>query len=136
MAEATISSKNQIVIPREAREALQVKAGDKILVVARGKRVLGLGKPKSHHAAIRGLAACDFQARRFGANSADQRLQRLAEDLRVMIDVLWMGGGRHQGHVVEGRQQNATIHGVEVHEALQFEVHGVVSLGAGARAIA
>ena len=55
MAEATISSKNQIVIPREAREALQVKAGDKILVVARGKRVLVLEKPKSHHAAIRGL---------------------------------------------------------------------------------
>jgi AbrB family looped-hinge helix DNA binding protein len=56
MAEATISSKNQIVIPREAREALQLKAGDKILVVSRGERVLVLQKPKSPRAAIRGLA--------------------------------------------------------------------------------
>ena len=56
MAEATLSSKNQIVIPREARAALQLRAGDKILVVIRGARVLVLQKPKSHHAAIRGLA--------------------------------------------------------------------------------
>ena len=56
MTEATLSTKNQIVIPREAREALQVKAGDKLLVVVRGERVIVLQKPKSHHAAIRGLA--------------------------------------------------------------------------------
>ena len=34
MTEATLSSKNQIVIPREAREALRVKAGDRLLAVA------------------------------------------------------------------------------------------------------
>ena len=56
MTEATLSTKNQIVIPREARAALQVKAGDKLLVVVRGERVIVLQKPKSHHAAIRGLA--------------------------------------------------------------------------------
>ena len=56
MTEATISTKNQIVIPREARKALQVKAGDKLLVVVRGQKVIVLQKPKSHHAAIRGLA--------------------------------------------------------------------------------
>ena len=56
MAEATLSAKNQIVIPREAREALQVKPGDKLVVVVRGERVIVLQKPKSHHAAIRGLA--------------------------------------------------------------------------------
>jgi len=56
MAEATISTKNQIVIPREAREALGVKPGDRILVVVRGDRVIVLQKPKPHHAAIRGLA--------------------------------------------------------------------------------
>jgi AbrB family looped-hinge helix DNA binding protein len=56
MAEATISSKNQIVIPREAREALQLKSGDKVFVVVRGNRVLMLQKPASHRAAIRGLA--------------------------------------------------------------------------------
>jgi AbrB family looped-hinge helix DNA binding protein len=56
MVEATISTKNQIVIPREAREALGVKPGDRILVVVRGDRVIVLQKPNSHHAAIRGLA--------------------------------------------------------------------------------
>lgn len=56
MPEAKLSTKNQIVIPREARQALRVKPGDKILVVVRGERVLVLQKPKSHHSAIRGLA--------------------------------------------------------------------------------
>jgi AbrB family looped-hinge helix DNA binding protein len=57
MTEATLSAKNQIVIPREAREALGLKPGDKILVVVRsGGKVLVLEKPKSYHAAIRGLA--------------------------------------------------------------------------------
>ena len=55
MAEATLSSKNQIVVPREAREALGLKAGDRLLVVTRGKRVIVLQKPESPHAAIRGL---------------------------------------------------------------------------------
>ena len=56
MAQATLSAKNQIVIPREAREALQVKPGDKLVVVVRGDRVIVLQKPKSPHAAIRGAA--------------------------------------------------------------------------------
>jgi AbrB family looped-hinge helix DNA binding protein len=55
MTEATLSAKNQIVIPREAREALGMKPGDKIRVAVRGKRVIILEKPQSHHAAIRGL---------------------------------------------------------------------------------
>jgi AbrB family looped-hinge helix DNA binding protein len=55
MAEATLSSKNQIVIPREAREALDLKPGDKLLVLVRGGNVLVLQKPKSYRAAIRGL---------------------------------------------------------------------------------
>ena len=56
MAEVTVSTKNQIVIPREAREALGVKPGDRILVIVRGSRVIALQKPRSYHAAIRGLA--------------------------------------------------------------------------------
>ena len=56
MTEATLSAKNQIVIPREAREALRLKPGDKILVLVRGGKVLVLQKPKSYRAAIRGLA--------------------------------------------------------------------------------
>jgi AbrB family looped-hinge helix DNA binding protein len=54
MAEATLSSKNQIVIPREAREALDIKAGDKILISIVGGKVLILEKPKSYHQAILG----------------------------------------------------------------------------------
>jgi AbrB family looped-hinge helix DNA binding protein len=56
MTEATLSTKNQIVIPRDAREALGLKPGDKILVVVKGPNVLVLQKPKSYHAATRGLA--------------------------------------------------------------------------------
>jgi AbrB family looped-hinge helix DNA binding protein len=56
MTEATLSSKNQIVIPRKAREALRLKPGDKILVVVLGERVIVLERPKSYRAAIRGLA--------------------------------------------------------------------------------
>jgi AbrB family looped-hinge helix DNA binding protein len=56
MAEAKLSTKNQIVIPREARRALKLKAGDKVLVVVRGDRVVLLQKPKAFHTAIRGLA--------------------------------------------------------------------------------
>jgi AbrB family looped-hinge helix DNA binding protein len=54
--EAIVSAKNQIVIPREVREALGVKAGDTLLVVVQGATVILLQKPKSHRAAIRGLA--------------------------------------------------------------------------------
>jgi AbrB family looped-hinge helix DNA binding protein len=56
MPEAKLSSKNQIVIPREAREALNLKAGDKVIVSVRGGRVIVLEKPKSFASAIRGLA--------------------------------------------------------------------------------
>lgn len=54
MAEATLSSKNQIVIPREAREALDLKPGDKLIITVRGEKVLILEKPKSYHKAILG----------------------------------------------------------------------------------
>ncbi len=56
MTTAKLSSKNQIVIPREAREALHLKAGDQILVVVRGSKIILLPKPKSYSTAIRGLA--------------------------------------------------------------------------------
>ena len=63
MTLAKISSKNQIVIPREAREALDLKAGDKVLVVVRGHRVLVLQKPVSHRAALRGIARSVYSSR-------------------------------------------------------------------------
>jgi len=55
MAEATLSSKNQIVIPREAREALGLKPGDKLLVVVMGKKIIILEKPRSYRDALAGL---------------------------------------------------------------------------------
>jgi len=63
MVSATISSKNQIVIPREAREALDLRAGDQVLVVVRGKRVVMLQKPGSHRRVIRGLARKGYGSR-------------------------------------------------------------------------
>jgi AbrB family looped-hinge helix DNA binding protein len=56
MPEATLSSKNQIVIPREAREALKIKAGDKVIVSVQSTRVIVIEKPKSYAEALRGIA--------------------------------------------------------------------------------
>jgi antitoxin ChpS len=55
MVEATLSSKNQIVVPKEAREALGIKAGDKLLVTVHGNRLIVFERPKSFSAALRGL---------------------------------------------------------------------------------
>jgi AbrB family looped-hinge helix DNA binding protein len=62
MAEATLSSKNQIVVPREAREALGVRPGDKLLVVVRGDSVVILPRPRSWTKALRGLAGQPYPA--------------------------------------------------------------------------
>ena len=58
--EATLSGKNQIVVPREARKALGLKAGDKLLLVVRGDSLIILQKPKSFHSAIKGLGKSVF----------------------------------------------------------------------------
>ncbi|MBL8227513.1 MAG: AbrB/MazE/SpoVT family DNA-binding domain-containing protein [Bryobacterales bacterium] len=60
MPEATLSSKNQIVVPREAREALGVRPGDKLLIVVRGNSVVILPRPKSWSQALRGLAGQSY----------------------------------------------------------------------------
>lgn len=62
MAEVTLSARNQILIPREAQRALQLKPGDKLSVEVCGRRVMVLRKPKSYHVAIRGLAAPGYSA--------------------------------------------------------------------------
>ena len=56
MNEVKLSSKNQIVVPREAREALQATPGSRLLVVVRNGSVILVPKPKNHADAIRGLA--------------------------------------------------------------------------------
>ena len=55
MAEAKLSSKNQIVIPLEARKALGLKAGDKVIIVPRGETIIIMRKPKSYAKAILGM---------------------------------------------------------------------------------
>ncbi len=56
MAEATLSTRNRIVLTREVREALGVRAGDKLLVVVKGEGVVIIPKPVSFTKALRGLA--------------------------------------------------------------------------------
>ena len=55
MSIAKLSSKNQIVIPREARHALKVKSGDELVVVVRGEHIIMMKRPKSYAAALHGL---------------------------------------------------------------------------------
>ena len=55
MAEVTLSSKNQIVIPKEARELLGVKPGDKLVVTAHNGTVTIMKRPAKYHVAIQGL---------------------------------------------------------------------------------
>jgi len=54
MAYLKLSSKNQIVLPKEAREAMKVKGGDELMVVVKGSITLLLPKPKKYVRAISG----------------------------------------------------------------------------------
>lgn len=60
MSIVRLSSKNQIVVPRVAREALGVKAGDKLLLVARGETVIILPKPRSWTKSLGGVAREEY----------------------------------------------------------------------------
>jgi AbrB family looped-hinge helix DNA binding protein len=50
----TLSSKNQIVLPKEARQAMGVRGGDQILVVVKGRVTLLLPKPPKYARALSG----------------------------------------------------------------------------------
>ncbi|OGW62209.1 MAG: hypothetical protein A2638_04945 [Nitrospirae bacterium RIFCSPHIGHO2_01_FULL_66_17] len=54
MSSLKLSSKNQIVLPREAREAMHVKGGDELLVVVKGAVTLLMPKPKRYADALGG----------------------------------------------------------------------------------
>ena len=49
-----LSSKNQIVLPKEAREAMHVRGGDELLVVVKGETTIILAKPKNYVSALHG----------------------------------------------------------------------------------
>ena len=53
---ATLSSKNQVVIPREAREKLGLKPGDKLEFVVQNGMLVMFPTPKSWAKALRGIA--------------------------------------------------------------------------------
>ncbi|MBI4770185.1 MAG: AbrB/MazE/SpoVT family DNA-binding domain-containing protein [Chloroflexi bacterium] len=52
---ARISSKNQIVLPREVRQVLRVEPGDSLVFVVRNGGVVVLPRPRNFTAAMRGL---------------------------------------------------------------------------------
>jgi AbrB family looped-hinge helix DNA binding protein len=60
MPQVKVSSKNQIVVPREAREALGIKPGTKLDVVVRGDTIIILKTPKSYAQALRGIARLSY----------------------------------------------------------------------------
>ncbi|MGH7255365.1 MAG: AbrB/MazE/SpoVT family DNA-binding domain-containing protein [Nitrospirales bacterium] len=51
-----LSSKHQIVLPKEAREAMGVKGGDDLLVVVKDGLTIVMPKPKRYAQALRGMA--------------------------------------------------------------------------------
>ena len=61
MAVQKLSSKNQIVIPKEARQAMGVKGGDELLVV-KDDLTLVMPKPKRYAKALQGLAKGTYPA--------------------------------------------------------------------------
>lgn len=56
MPHATISQKNQIVIPREARQGMHVGAGDQLIVETINGVTILLPKPKKIGQALKGLS--------------------------------------------------------------------------------
>jgi len=54
MAQLKVSSKNQIVLPKEARQAMGIKGGDQLLVVVKGSVTLLIPKPKRYVKALSG----------------------------------------------------------------------------------
>ena len=50
-----LSSKNQIVIPKEVREAMHIKANDELLVVVKNDVTIIIPKPKNYRDALSGM---------------------------------------------------------------------------------
>jgi AbrB family looped-hinge helix DNA binding protein len=50
-----LSSKNQIVLPREAREAMHLKGRDVLLVVVKDDVTIIMPKPENYRSALTGM---------------------------------------------------------------------------------
>ena len=56
VAEVTLGSKHQIVVPQDARRALGLKPGDKLVVVSLGPCVVLMKRPRSYTTTTKGVA--------------------------------------------------------------------------------
>ena len=56
MAVQKLNSKNQIVIPKEARQAMGVKDGDELLVVVKDDLIIVMSNSKRYVKTMQGLA--------------------------------------------------------------------------------
>lgn len=54
MACLKLSSKNQMVLPKEARESMNVKGGDELLVIVKGRVTLLMPKPENYAETLAG----------------------------------------------------------------------------------
>jgi AbrB family looped-hinge helix DNA binding protein len=54
MQTVKLSSKNQIVLPKEAREAMRLKGHDELLVVVKGNTAVIMPKPESYRRDLAG----------------------------------------------------------------------------------
>jgi AbrB family looped-hinge helix DNA binding protein len=68
---AQLSGRHQIVVPREARDAMDLRAGDRLLVVVRGQTVILMRKPKTYSRAITGLAGDSYPAQYLDSERAE-----------------------------------------------------------------
>ncbi len=54
MQTVRLSSKNQIVLPKEAREAMRLKGRDELIVVVKGDITVIMPKPKGYRSDLAG----------------------------------------------------------------------------------
>lgn len=54
MQTVKLSSKNQIVLPRKAREAMRLQGRDELLMVVKGNVALIMAKPKNYRSELAG----------------------------------------------------------------------------------
>jgi len=63
MQTVKLSSKNQMVLPKEAREAMKIKGHDELLVVVKGNVTVIMPKPEKYSAALSGLGEKIYRKR-------------------------------------------------------------------------
>ena len=61
MQTVKLSSKNQIVLPKEAREAMRLKGHDELLVVVKGNVTVIMPKPKKYRDELAGAGGKTYQ---------------------------------------------------------------------------